>query len=107
MTQDPLSELYEIIRARAAQATDESYSAKLVAGGPALVGRKLSEEAVETLIAAMAGDDQEVIAEAGDVLYHLLALLVARKIPLSDVYEALERRRGQSGLAEKAARAVE
>ncbi len=105
MSEDPLKELYQTICERAAQSSDDSYSAKLVAGGPEYAGRKLAEEAVEALIAALQGQDQEVIGEAADVLYHLLAVLATRQIPISAVYDELARRRGQSGLAEKASRA--
>lgn len=104
MTPDPLSQLYEKIVARAQASSNESYSARLMAGGPSLAGRKLSEEAVETLIAAMQGDDAAVVSEAADVLYHLLALLATRSISLQAVYDELAGRTGQSGLAEKASR---
>jgi len=104
MTPDPLGQLYETICVRAQASSNESYSARLIAGGPSLAGRKLSEEAVETLIAAMQDDDAAVVSEAADVLYHLLALLATRSIPLQAVYDELARRSGQSGLAEKASR---
>jgi phosphoribosyl-ATP pyrophosphohydrolase len=45
-----------------------------------------------------------VTTEAADVLYHLLVLLAASNVPLADVMQELERRKGTSGLAEKAAR---
>ena len=66
--------------------------------------RKFGEEAVETLIAAVAGDDAALTAEASDVLYHLLVLLQSRGISLDAVMTELERRTRQSGLAEKATR---
>ena len=57
------------------------------------------------MIAAVAEDDAALTAEAADVLYHLLVVLRARKIPLGAVMAELERRTAQSGHAEKAARA--
>ena len=52
----------------------------------------------------MQHDKPHITAEAADVLYHLLVLLAASNVSLSDVMAELERREGMSGLAEKAAR---
>jgi phosphoribosyl-ATP pyrophosphohydrolase len=89
---------------RAAASPQESYTAKLIAGGPARAAKKLGEEAVEAAIAAVQGDRKALVAEAADVLYHLLVVLQAGGVPLQDVMAELERRTVQSGLAEKAAR---
>ena len=83
---------------------DQSYTAKLLAGGPARAAKKLGEEAVEAVIAAVQGDRAALTAEAADVLYHLLVVLQAGGVPLQDVMAELERRTARSGLAEKAAR---
>ena len=99
-----LSDLERIVAERASASPDESYTAKLIAGGPARSGKKLGEEAVEAVIAAMAGDKAALTAEAADVIYHLLVLLRGAGIPLEDVMVELSRRTGQSGLAEKASR---
>ena len=82
----------------------ESYTAKLLADGPAKAAKKLGEEAVEAVIAAVSGDRENLTAEAADVLYHLLVVLQGAGIPLSDVMTELERRTSQSGLTEKASR---
>ena len=66
--------------------------------------KKLGEEAVEVAIAAVAEDRGRVIAEAADLLYHLVVLLHARGISLAEVEAALGDRTRQSGLDEKAAR---
>ena len=104
----PLDQLEQTIAARkAAGATSESYTAKLLAGGVAKIGAKVTEEAAEVVEAAgEPGDDgrRHTVAEAGDLLYHLLVLLAARDIPLTEVEADLARRFGMSGLDEKASR---
>ncbi len=104
MTAFTLADLARIVAERAAASPDQSYTAKLIAGGPARAAKKLGEEAVEAAIAAVQGDREALVAEAADVLYHLLVVLQAGGVPLQDVMAELERRTVQSGLAEKAAR---
>ena len=104
MTAFTLADLARIVAERAAASPDQSYTAKLIAGGPARAAKKLGEEAVEAAIAAVQGDREALVAEAADVLYHLLVVLQAGGVPLQDVMAELERRTTQSGLAEKAAR---
>lgn len=99
-----LSDLARIVADRAAASPDQSYTAKLLAEGPARAAKKLGEESVEAVIAAVQGDRAGLTAEAADVLYHLLVVLQGAEIPLEDVMAELERRTAQSGLAEKAAR---
>ena len=104
MTSFTLTDLARIVAERAAAPEAESYTAKLIGGGPAKAAKKLGEEAVEAAIAAVQGDRENLTAEAADVLYHLLVVLQGANIPLIDVMAELERRTAQSGLAEKAAR---
>ena len=104
MTSFTLQDLARIVAERAAAPAAESYTAKLLADGPAKAAKKLGEEAVEAAIAAVQEDRQNLTAEAADVLYHLLVVLQGANIPLIDVMAELERRTAQSGLAEKAAR---
>ena len=66
--------------------------------------KKLGEEAVELVIAAVEKNKAEVTKEAADVLYHLLVLLQAAGVSPSAVMDELKRREGTSGLAEKASR---
>jgi phosphoribosyl-ATP pyrophosphohydrolase len=99
-----LADLARIVAERAAAPPDASYTAKLLAGGPERAAKKLGEEAVEAVIAAVQGDRAALAAEAADVLYHLLVVLHGGGVPLQDVLDELERRTAQSGLAEKAAR---
>jgi phosphoribosyl-ATP pyrophosphohydrolase len=104
MTAFTLPDLARIVAERAAAPPDESYTAKLLAAGPVGPAKKLGEEAVEAAIAAVQGDRAALVAEAADVLYHLLVVLRGADIPLDAVMAELERRTARSGLAEKAAR---
>lgn len=99
-----MSDLEAIVAARALASPDESWTAKLIADGPDRCARKFGEEAVELVIAATKGERPEIVAESADVLFHLLVLLKARGVTLDEVMAELDRRSGQSGLAEKAQR---
>ena len=101
---DTLSRLAATITARKGADPDSSWTAKLLSKGPEKCAEKFGEEAVEAIIEAVKGDRARLTAEAADVLYHLLVMLTAREVTLTDVLAELERREGQSGLAEKAAR---
>jgi phosphoribosyl-ATP pyrophosphohydrolase len=81
-----------------------SYVASLAAQGVTKVAQKVGEEAVETVIAAVADDDAALVGEAADLLFHLTLLLKVRGLGLDDVAAELDRRHGMSGLEEKAAR---
>ncbi len=100
-----LARLEATIAARRSADPATSYVAKLNARGVPLIARKLGEEAVETVIAALSGSRDELVGEAADVLFHLLVLLGAKGIALDDVLAELDRREGTSGIAEKASRA--
>lgn len=99
-----LADLEKIVAARAAASPEESWTARLVAGGQKKAAKKLGEEAVETVIAAVADDRKNLTDEAADLIFHLLVVLRIADIPLADVLSELERRTTQSGIAEKAAR---
>ena len=99
-----LADLDERLAERAKASPDESYTAKLLRDGVDRCARKFGEEAIETIVSAVARDKAGVANEAADVVYHLLVLLRAADVPLSDVLAELERRTGQSGLEEKASR---
>lgn len=101
---DTLARLESTITQRLSGSPETSYVAQLHARGLPVIARKLGEEAVEAVTAALAGTREELTAEAADVLFHLLVLLAERAVPLSDVLAELDRREGTSGLAEKAAR---
>ena len=99
-----LEDLEARIALRAAASPEESYTAKLIARGINKAAQKVGEEATETVIAAVTGDRAELIKESADLLFHLLVVLRAADIPLSQVMAELDARTTQSGLAEKASR---
>jgi phosphoribosyl-ATP pyrophosphohydrolase len=105
MAEFSLADLEGIVAARARSGDPQSWTAKLAALGMDKAAQKLGEEAVETVIAAVKGDRERIVAESADLLYHWLVVLALAGVPLSDVMAELERRTGRSGIAEKAARA--
>jgi phosphoribosyl-ATP pyrophosphohydrolase len=70
-----------------------SYTAKLLRDGVGRVAQKVIEEAGETAIAAVAGDQENLPEEVADLLYHTLVLLAASGVKPSAVWQALEQRR--------------
>ncbi len=99
-----LNDLFATIEDRKSADPESSWTAKLLAKGPEKCAEKFGEEAVEAIIEAVKGDRDRLTSEAADVLFHLLVMLASRDVTLDDVLAELERRQGQSGLAEKAAR---
>ena len=99
-----LSDLEAIVANRAKASPDESWTAKLYAGGQPKAAKKLGEEAIEAVMAAVTNDRENLTYEAADLIYHLLVVLGIAGIPVSDVMAELERRTAQSGLKEKASR---
>ncbi|MBU2580331.1 MAG: phosphoribosyl-ATP diphosphatase [Alphaproteobacteria bacterium] len=104
MSDAVLSRLAVTIRERRTAGADASYTRQLLDAGPKKCAKKLGEEAAETIIAAVAEDDEALKGEAADLIYHLLVLLESRHIEFGDVVARLEGRMGVSGLAEKAGR---
>ncbi|WP_300061690.1 phosphoribosyl-ATP diphosphatase [uncultured Roseobacter sp.] len=99
-----LQDLFITIEARKTADPETSWTAQLLAKGPEKCAEKFGEEAIEAIIEATRGDKARLTAEAADVLYHLLVMLAASDVRLEDVLAELQRRQGQSGLSEKAAR---
>jgi phosphoribosyl-ATP pyrophosphohydrolase len=104
MSRFTVHDLAATIDARAASGGEASYTRKLLDKGAEHCAKKLGEEAVETVIAAIENDRDHLIAESADLLFHLLVLLKARGVKLEDVEAALAERTGMSGLEEKASR---
>lgn len=104
MSRFTVHDLAATIDARAASGGDASYTRKLLDKGAEHCAKKLGEEAVETVIAAIENDREHLIAESADLIYHLLVLLKSRGVSLKDVEAALGQRTSMSGLDEKAAR---
>ena len=105
---DPLGEalarLWQTIESRRGASPDSSYTAKLLAAGPAGVARKFGEEALEAVIEAVKGDNAALTRESADVLYHLLVLWAAAGLSPADIAAELTRREGVSGIEEKRGR---
>ncbi len=99
-----LADLADTIASRRGAPLSESYTAKLLSQGREKCAKKLGEEAVELALAGALGNKDNVASEAADLLYHVLVLLEANDVKLSDVMMQLQRRQGTSGIAEKAAR---
>lgn len=99
---DVLDRLAATIEERKGASPDSSYTAKLLSEGIERSAKKLGEEAVETVIAAVARDKDGLAAESADLIYHFLVVLTAAGVSLDDVATWLESREGRSGLEEKA-----
>jgi len=98
-----LGRLSAVIESRKGGDPAASYTARLLAE-PSLAAKKLGEEAVETVIAAVQGDKDALAAESADLLYHWLVVLAASGLSLDEVAARHEAREGVSGHAEKAGR---
>lgn len=99
-----LDRLFATIAARRGADPASSYTARLLAKGPAAIAKKVGEEAVEAVLEAVQGNPGRLAEESADLLYHLLVLWAACGVRPEDVWAALARREGTSGIAEKAAR---
>lgn len=100
-----LQRLDDTIATRRGAGAETSYTASLLADGVDRIAKKLGEEAVETIIAAVQGDADALASESADLLYHWLVLLSAAGVPPDAVAAKLEAREGRSGIEEKASRA--
>ena len=99
-----IEKLAVIIAARASASPESSYTAKLLHAGVEKCAKKFGEEAFEFALAAASKDRADTAQEAADVIYHLLVVLNASGVSLSDVEKILSARESQSGLQEKASR---
>lgn len=90
--QATLERLYSTILERKAHAPAGSYTASLFAKGRPEIAKKVGEEAIEVVQASALAQDDRVIYESADLVYHLLVLLAAHNIAPHDIYEELERR---------------
>jgi len=87
-----LSYLQDFIDERKKEMPDGSYTTSLFKKGTAKISQKVGEEAVETIIGAMKGDDNNFIYESGDLLYHLIVLLTHKGYRIEDVVSELRKR---------------
>jgi len=101
---DTLVRLEATIASRKSADPASSYVASLFAKGRPKIARKLGEEAVEAIVAALTEDKASLTGEAADLIFHLMVLLADADVPLADVLAELDRREGVSGHDEKASR---
>ena len=99
-----LEKVYTLIKSRKQGASQRSYTARLLESGRPRISKKLGEEAVEVVVAALAEDKRALVAESGDLLYHLLVLWLDAGIKPEQVWTELERRLDVSGIDEKNSR---
>jgi phosphoribosyl-ATP pyrophosphohydrolase len=99
-----LERLYRTIVSRRGSDPQTSYTAKLFAKGRQKIARKVGEEAIEVVVAAMTETPERLADESADVLYHLLVLWAEAGVQPGEVWAKLAARESVSGLAEKEAR---
>jgi len=84
--------LFEVIESRRENPSEGSYTSQLLTEGLPKIAQKVGEEATETIVAALAQDDQRLIEEVADLVYHTMVLLAARGLSPSDIETELEKR---------------
>jgi phosphoribosyl-ATP pyrophosphohydrolase/phosphoribosyl-AMP cyclohydrolase len=89
-----LAELEKVIAQRNEDRPEGSYTTRLFESGVKRIAQKVGEEGVETALAAVAGDDKELLNESADLIYHMLVLLRSRKLELGSLVEVLKERHG-------------
>jgi len=104
MNDETLRKLADIIESRKGGDPDKSYVARLFAGAPDSILKKIGEEATETVMAAKDGLPDRIVAETADLWFHCLVMLAHHGLRPEQVLAELDRRAGTSGLEEKAAR---
>lgn len=88
-----LNEVYNVILDRQQNPKEGSYTNYLLDNGKEKTCKKIGEEATEIVIGAIAGDNENVAYEAGDLLYHLSVLLVQCNLSWDDIFSELKNRR--------------
>ena len=96
-----LDRLFKVVESRKGADANVSYTAKLLAAGTTKIAQKVGEEAVETVIEALADKDGKIAEESADLLYHLLVLWADKGVRPEDVWSVLVDRFGISGIDEK------
>ena len=87
-----LAHLDQVVAERIKSGDKSSYTVRLVQEGVARCAQKVGEEGVETALAAIQKNQKEFTGEAADLLYHLIVLLRAKKLSLTDAIAVLEKR---------------
>ena len=99
-----LQRLAKTLESRKGASPEDSYVARLYAGGPDAILKKVGEEAAETLLAAKDGDKLQIVKETADLWFHCLVMLAWYGLGPDDVLAELHRREGISGIDEKQSR---
>ncbi len=89
-----LADLEQVIAKRDEERPEGSYTTSLLESGIKRIAQKVGEEGVETALAAAAGEDDEVLNESADLIYHLMVLLRSRQLDLGSLVEVLKTRHG-------------
>ena len=87
-----LMRLESVIAQRISDRPEGSYTARLWSEGPTRIAQKVGEEGVEVALAAVTQDDERLVGESADLLYHLALLLKSRNLSLTTVVRELEQR---------------
>lgn len=87
-----LTELQDFINKRHEEMPEGSYTTSLFQKGVNKMAQKVGEEAVETIIEATNGNDEKLVYESSDLLYHLIVLLTSKKLRIEDVAKELQMR---------------
>lgn len=90
---ETLNELFATIKARKENPPPNSYTAKLFAAGDIEIAKKVGEEAIEVIVASYKENDERLVSESADLIYHLLVLLAARNVEWGAVEQELEKRK--------------
>lgn len=104
MKQDILLRLTETLEARKQASPESSYVASLFSKGEDAILKKIGEEATEVILAGKSGDKSHLVYETADLWFHCMVLLARHDVSAADVLDELDRREGQSGIAEKESR---
>ena len=91
---DTLAALDALVATRERERPQGSYTTRLFEGGVRRIAQKVGEEGVETALAGVVQDDEALLGESADLLFHLIVLLRARGLSLDDAKRVLEARRG-------------
>lgn len=94
-----IRELYEIIESRRNNDESTSYTRQLFNRGLDRIIQKVGEESVEVVIAAKNDENDEFIGEVADLVYHLLVLLVAKDIKITDIERCIQERHDKSQMS--------
>ncbi len=87
-----LSELQDFIDKRHEEMPEDSYTTSLFRKGVNKMAQKVGEEAVETIIEATNGNDEKLVYEGSDLLYHLIVLLTSKGLRIEDLASELAKR---------------